>query len=118
MSSAQSLERAVSPSVSRRVLRAAGVGLLFAVIALLPLTTASAVDPNQAITQYVHESWDDDSGLPQNSVLALAQTPDGFLWIGTEDGLAFFDGVRFTRVARNRVPPCEPASLLCLWITK
>ena len=115
MLSAQSLERAVFPSVSRRVLRAAGVGLLFAVIALLPLTTASAVDPNQAITQYVHESWDDDSGLPQNSVLALAQTPDGFLWIGTEDGLAFFDGVRFTRVGTQSSPALR-ASISALFV--
>ena len=41
-------------------------------------------------------AWTMDDGLPQNSVTSLAQTPDGFLWIGTYGGLVRFDGVRFT----------------------
>ena len=40
-------------------------------------------------------SWQREQGLPQNSVRALAQTRDGYLWIGSEDGVARFDGVRF-----------------------
>jgi signal transduction histidine kinase/ligand-binding sensor domain-containing protein len=39
--------------------------------------------------------WQREQGLPQNSVRALAQTRDGYLWIGTDDGIARFDGVRF-----------------------
>ncbi|MEP7344258.1 MAG: two-component regulator propeller domain-containing protein, partial [Gemmatimonadaceae bacterium] len=54
------------------------------------------LDPRTPITQYVHNVWQIDQGLPQNSVFALAQTRDGYLWIGTESGLARFDGVRFT----------------------
>ncbi|HEY5914095.1 MAG TPA: two-component regulator propeller domain-containing protein [Verrucomicrobiae bacterium] len=42
--------------------------------------------------------WQTDDGLPQNSVHAIAQTPDGYLWVGTRGGLARFDGVRFTAV--------------------
>ena len=42
------------------------------------------------------KSWRTIDGLPQNSVMALAQTPDGYLWLGTWGGLARFDGLRFT----------------------
>ena len=41
------------------------------------------------------QTWQREQGLPQNSVRALAQTRDGYLWIGNDDGLARFDGVRF-----------------------
>jgi ligand-binding sensor domain-containing protein/two-component sensor histidine kinase len=40
--------------------------------------------------------WQADDGLPQNSVFALAQTTNGYVWVGTHDGLARFDGIRFT----------------------
>ena len=40
-------------------------------------------------------SWEREQGLPQNVVRALAQTRDGYLWIGSDDGVARFDGVRF-----------------------
>jgi len=39
--------------------------------------------------------WQTDDGLPQNSVHAIAQTTDGYLWVGTHEGLARFDGIRF-----------------------
>ncbi len=42
-----------------------------------------------------------ENGLPQNTVQALAQTKDGFLWLGTEDGLVRFDGVEFQTYDRN-----------------
>jgi ligand-binding sensor domain-containing protein len=41
------------------------------------------------------QSWGTEVGLPQNAVNAIAQTRDGYLWLGTHDGLARFDGVRF-----------------------
>jgi ligand-binding sensor domain-containing protein len=40
--------------------------------------------------------WTTEDGLPQNSILAITQTRDGYLWLGTWGGLARFDGVRFT----------------------
>lgn len=55
-----------------------------------------ALDPSKEITQYVQSAWNSEAGLPQNSVHALAQTRDGFIWMGTEEGLARFDGVAFT----------------------
>jgi signal transduction histidine kinase/ligand-binding sensor domain-containing protein/DNA-binding response OmpR family regulator len=59
-------------------------------------TPVSGLDPQKPITQYVHDVWQIDQGLPQNSVFAMAQTRDGYLWVGTEAGLARFDGVAFT----------------------
>lgn len=52
--------------------------------------------PPAAFAQYQVTSWSADDGMPQNAVRGLAQTPDGYLWIATLDGLARFDGVRFT----------------------
>ncbi|HKF55054.1 MAG TPA: two-component regulator propeller domain-containing protein [Blastocatellia bacterium] len=46
--------------------------------------------------QYRFDSWTTDNGLPQNSVRAIIQTRDGYLWLATSDGLVRFDGVRFT----------------------
>ncbi|MCB1023432.1 MAG: diguanylate cyclase [Acidobacteria bacterium] len=53
------------------------------------------VFPN-VFAQYHFDSWTTDSGLPQNGVREFTQTPDGFLWFTTFDGLVRFDGVKFT----------------------
>ena len=44
---------------------------------------------------YLVRQWDMDEGLPQSSISDIAQTPDGYLWIGTVDGLVRFDGIHF-----------------------
>ncbi len=49
-----------------------------------------------AQAQYRFDSWTADNGLPQNSVYSIQQTPDGYLWLTTLDGLVRFDGVEFT----------------------
>jgi signal transduction histidine kinase/ligand-binding sensor domain-containing protein len=51
---------------------------------------------SKARAQFVIDSWTTENGLPQNSVLSIQQTPDGYLWLTTFDGLVRFDGVRFT----------------------
>ena len=62
------------------------------------------LDPDRAVTQYNIDTWNDASGLPQNSVRAVLQTRDGYLWIGTEEGLARFDGVTFTVFDEDNTP--------------
>ena len=69
---------------------AAGLGLVWAVSAV---AATNALDLGEGL---VIRSWRTGAGLPQNTVNAIAQTPDGYLWVGTRDGLARFDGVRFT----------------------
>lgn len=65
---------------------------------------ASALDPDKAVSQYAHNVWTSDDGLPSNRVRAIAQTADGYLWLGTQDGFARFDGVRFTVYDRAALP--------------
>jgi ligand-binding sensor domain-containing protein/two-component sensor histidine kinase len=60
------------------------------------LRVTHAAGATNVITPYNVRSWQTDDGLPQNSVYAIAQTADGYLWVGTGEGLARFDGVRFT----------------------
>ncbi len=69
---------------------------LACILALGVGTSSLALEPGRHVSQYNHESWRSEHGLPQNSVLCSAQTPDGYLWFGTYEGLARFDGVRFT----------------------
>ena len=69
----------------------AGLSLLCFVV------SATAVDPNRAIWQYIHDSWGIEKGFPGGSISAIAQTTDGYLWIGTDKGLIRFDGVNFQR---------------------
>ena len=64
---------------------------------VLPLTAAELVGTPVASMDRVVRSWQTEDGLPQESVNALAQTRDGFLWVGTSAGLARFDGARFRK---------------------
>ena len=67
-----------------------------AFLLLLSCGHALALDPSRQPSQYVLDNWQIPEGLPQASALAIARTPDGYLWVGTQEGLARFDGVRFT----------------------
>jgi diguanylate cyclase (GGDEF)-like protein len=70
--------------------------LLLSVVTIMALADAGwALDPSKAITQYIHNSWSSAQGLPQNSVMAIRQTKDGYLWLGTQEGLVRFDGINF-----------------------
>jgi signal transduction histidine kinase/ligand-binding sensor domain-containing protein len=57
-----------------------------------------------AQTQYGTRTWGADQGLPQNEARGICQTPEGYLWIATLDGLARFDGVRFVVFTRSNTP--------------
>lgn len=71
---------------------------------LLTGTAIWGLDPAKLITQYVHESWQAEHGLPQNTVQSLCQTRDGYIWIGTVEGAARFDGVRFEIFNKRTFP--------------
>jgi signal transduction histidine kinase/ligand-binding sensor domain-containing protein len=53
-----------------------------------------ALDPSLDIRQYAHKAWTVQDGFSLGNIYAMAQTPDGYLWLGTEFGLFRFDGVR------------------------
>jgi len=80
------------------------VSLGVPLVSLGVATGAFALDPARALTQSRLSVWTSDSGLPQNTVHAIAQTRDGYLWMGTEEGLARFDGVRFVVSDRQSAP--------------
>ena len=54
-----------------------------------------ALQPDRAMSEYVRDRWDAQKGFPGGPVYAIAQTPDGYLWLGTEKGLVRFDGITF-----------------------
>ncbi|HZD46018.1 MAG TPA: two-component regulator propeller domain-containing protein, partial [Acidobacteriaceae bacterium] len=66
--------------------------------------TAYALDPAQSLRQYGQQLWQTDNGLPQNTVHAICQTRDGYLWLATDGGLVRFDGIDFTLFDRRSTP--------------
>src|SRR5258708_1284502 len=64
--------------------------------------TAEALDPEQKITQYSLTQWGHRDGLPSTAIYSIAQSPVGFLWLGTSDGLVRFDGLRFVSVPLSK----------------
>ena len=53
-----------------------------------------ALDPSLDVSQYAHTAWKVREGFTKGTIVSIAQTPDGYLWLGTEFGLLRFDGVR------------------------
>ncbi|MBU4306897.1 MAG: hypothetical protein KKB32_03570 [Acidobacteria bacterium] len=77
------------------------------VFAFLSLSAAPswALDPQKDIGHYIIDLWTtDSSNIPQNSVLSMVQSRDGYLWIGSYEGLARFDGLRFTVFDKSNTP--------------
>jgi ligand-binding sensor domain-containing protein len=97
--------------------------VLGAVSMLLLCPGASALNPSLEVNQYLHRAWTHGEGFT-GETRSIVQTPDGYLWLGTEFGLVRFDGVRFsswTPPAGQRLPSNDIMSLLgtrdgTLWI--
>jgi hypothetical protein len=91
---------------------------------LLAVNCVWAIDPSRQISQYGHTAWRIQDGVLSGTAVALTQTTDGYLWIGTRVGLVRFDGVRFvswTPPDGTHLPSSSVASLLgarggSLWI--
>ncbi len=62
--------------------------------------SSATISAGPADANFLLDKWNSESGLPQNSVLATARTKDGYLWIGTQEGVTRFDGVKF-KVYKN-----------------
>jgi ligand-binding sensor domain-containing protein len=99
------------------------VSCLLAWALLAAATTPFAATTSSPLSQYAHSSWTVRDGYQLGVVFAIAQTPDGYLWLASEYGLFRFDGVRFTRwePPPGHELPEKPYSLLVsgegtLWI--
>lgn len=77
---------------------------VFAATACLLLAgpEAWALNPRKTLTQYTRTVWTQEQGLPQDTIRAIAQTSDGYLWLGTDEGLARFDGYEFVVFNKDR----------------
>src|SRR5579862_3523284 len=85
---------------SRAFKRGSYVSLLYLLLGLaLQVFAASRSDPD-----YLIDVWETQQGLPDNSATAILQAPDGYLWVGTFNGLVQFDGVNFTVFDSSNVP--------------
>jgi ligand-binding sensor domain-containing protein len=73
---------------------ALALDLLLAGMLLASSPCAFALNPSLDVSQYAHTAWKIREGLSKGVIYAIAQTPDGYLWLGTEFGLLRFDGVR------------------------
>ena len=66
-----------------------------------PCRDLLALSPQKALTQYTRTVWTQAQGLPQDTIRAIAQTQDGYLWVGTSEGLARFDGYDFVTFTKD-----------------
>ena len=73
-----------------------------------------ALDPGRDVSEFNAQSWVTENGLPQNSVHAITQAVDGYVWIATEEGLARFDGIRFTLFDKQNTPELKSNDLRVL----
>lgn len=95
-------------------MRIAQLLFLAALASFLTLPQAFALDPHRAITQYASDVLRTSDGLPQNSVQAITQTQDGYLWFGTQEGVVRFDGVRFSVFDKHNTPALRHNSIQSL----
>jgi ligand-binding sensor domain-containing protein/signal transduction histidine kinase len=86
--------------------------LLISLCALPP--NAAALDSGRTFSQYVHDVWSEENGLPQNSVVGIVQSRSGYLWLATQEGLVRFDGVHFTIFDSRNTPQIKDNYILTL----
>lgn len=87
----------------------------FALALLIALTSLPCPG---APREFLLQRWTRDEGLPASTVAAVAQTPEGYLWIGTSGGLARFDGVRFTRVDLKKLAGVQAQRISSLSVSR
>jgi signal transduction histidine kinase/ligand-binding sensor domain-containing protein len=104
-------------SIKNGILRRCKLGVSLSWLAALLLgfaPTGQALEPSTPLASYGRQAWGMENGLPQNTVQALVQTPDGFVWLGTEVGLVRFDGIGFQAFDRNSTPALPGNDVRCL----
>lgn len=87
------------------------VAIIFAVLVLCAV-------PSHAEVNLHYRVWTAEDGLPQGSVRAIVQTPDGYLWIATLDGIVRFDGVRMVVFSRSDYPEMTSNRILSLLVDR
>ena len=88
----------------------------FVLVLLCLVHEASGLDPNRLPSQYVSEEWITASRFPGGAVNGIAQTADGYLWIGTDRGLLRFDGFNFRPVSFTSIAAASGVPILQLLV--
>jgi signal transduction histidine kinase/ligand-binding sensor domain-containing protein len=76
---------------------------------------ALALDPGLDVSQYAHTAWRTQEGFARGQIVSIAQTPDGYLWLGTELALFRFDGVRTVAWRPPQDQPLPDSYIRCLF---
>src|ERR1700734_619223 len=115
------------PASRRRTLRISGGprkpagkwhgGIL---VALLWISLAARLCAGEVASppEYQITSWRVEEGLPQSTVTCVAQAADGYLWLGTQNGLVRFDGVKFRVFDENNTPAIKNSRIVQLLCEK
>jgi ligand-binding sensor domain-containing protein/signal transduction histidine kinase len=85
---------------------------------LLPLfltLSIKGLDPKRSLSEFGNQVWLTENGLPQNTVQAIMQTRDGYLWIGTQEGLARFNGTGFLVFDKENTPQFKSNDIRALF---
>ena len=78
----------------------------------------SASQSTNSVSHYLVKLWQMEEGLPNNSIQALAQTPDGYLWVGSRKGLARFNGIEFKVFTSIDTPQLRSSDVTSLLVTR
>ncbi|MCP5050206.1 MAG: protein kinase [bacterium] len=89
--------------------------VVFVVLPLIFFPGIIAFGQEITRTQYKIDSWNDENGLPHNTVWAIVQTRSGYLWLGTNEGLSRFDGINFYTFDRDNTPQLTSNKITALY---
>lgn len=79
------------------------------------------LDPNKNVDKYLLDQWETADGLPFNTISSIVQTPDGYLWLASSNGLFRFDGIKFSNipfVRKEEISPLETAEPVTLLVNR
>lgn len=76
---------------------------------------AGAVDPQRLLTQLDYQRWTVDHGLPQNTVFSVVQARDGYIWVGTPEGVTRFNGTEFKLFDMSNTPELRENAVRCVF---
>src|SRR2546428_355037 len=80
------------------------------------LISPTPAQASLASPSYQIDVWRAEDGLPQSTVTSVVQTPDGYLWVGTQNGLVRFDGATFKVFNQNNTPPIRNNRIVQLFV--
>lgn len=91
------------------------IPIFLGIVLLLISNEVWPLDPGKHICQFHLDTWKTEQGLPENTVICMVQTTDGYIWLGTSNGLVRFDGARFKIFNANNTRELENSFIRSLY---